>query len=437
MSSSSIPVGKVARAMKIAKAGTKMAQNTVAHFAKKSIGMEAKREDLDKNNARDLYRELGEMKGSVLKMAQMLSQDENLLPEAYQDQFKMAQYSAPPLSYPLVKKVFRQEFQKSPEEIFDHFEKDASHAASIGQVHVAMKDGQKLAVKVQYPGVADSISSDLKLVKPFASKVMGFNQREIEHYFSEVEMKMLEETQYSCEAAHGLRFSNMLSHRKELHFPKYFTAYSTDRILTMEYLEGQTLDVFAKHASQAERNRIGKILWDVFDEQIRVHRSVHADPHPGNFQVGTDGRLQLLDFGCVKDIPESFFAPFFELMNPIILENPSQLEANLMQLDLIHPEDNPLEKKFFTEVYQDLILLLGRPFFQDRFDFGDPDFFRQIMSLSDRLQKSKIYKGSKKGRGQRDGLYVNRTYFGLYNLLRLLKADIQTGEALDRGRVVL
>src|SRR5690554_808775 len=155
----SIPVSKVQRAAKFLSTGAKVGGNYIKHYAKKIADPSLDRQELHTNNANDIYRSLSELKGSALKVAQMMSMDKNLLPQAYQDKFSMAQYSAPPLSYPLVVKTFQKQFGKLPEQIFDTFTKSAVNAASIGQVHQAILEGKKLAVKVQYPGVADSLSS--------------------------------------------------------------------------------------------------------------------------------------------------------------------------------------------------------------------------------------------------------------------------------------
>ena len=161
---SKIPTSKVQRAAKFVKTGAKVGGNYVKHYAKKALNPSMGKEELHEDNARDIYNSLSELKGSALKVAQMMSMDKNLLPSAYQDKFSMAQYSAPPLSYPLVVKTFQQYFKQSPTQIFESFTKSAVNAASIGQVHQAQLDGQTLAVKVQYPGVASSVKSDLKLV---------------------------------------------------------------------------------------------------------------------------------------------------------------------------------------------------------------------------------------------------------------------------------
>ena len=171
----SIPVSKVQRAAKFISTGAKVGGNYVKHYAKKMVNPSLNREELHQNNASDIYNSLSELKGSALKVAQMMSMDKNLLPRAYQDKFSMAQYTAPPLSYPLVVKTFQKYFQKTPEQLFDTFSRSAINAASIGQVHRATKGDKTLAVKIQYPGVADSVSSDLRLVRPFALRLLNMN----------------------------------------------------------------------------------------------------------------------------------------------------------------------------------------------------------------------------------------------------------------------
>src|SRR6476661_6186580 len=149
-SQTSLPTSKVARAARFAKTGLSVGANYVKHYAKKAVGAESTTEELHAANAAELYGTLSEMKGSVLKVAQMLAMEKNLLPTAYADQFAQAQYQTPPLSGPLVVKTFREAFGKSPFEVFDEFDIEARQAASIGQVHAARLGGKELAVKVQY-----------------------------------------------------------------------------------------------------------------------------------------------------------------------------------------------------------------------------------------------------------------------------------------------
>ena len=170
-----IPSTKIGRAANVLKTGLKVGRNYVAYYGDKLIDNDKGREELDKRNAKDIYQGLTEMKGSALKVAQMLSMEKNIIPQAYAQEFTQAQYSVPPLSPPLVKKTFKKHLGKYPNELFDYFDLESIRAASMGQVHKATLNGDELAVKIQYPGVAESISSDLALVKPFAIKMFNLN----------------------------------------------------------------------------------------------------------------------------------------------------------------------------------------------------------------------------------------------------------------------
>lgn len=425
----SIPTSKVQRASKFVKTGAKVGGNYIKHYSKKLFDPSLSREELDSDNAEDIYASLSELKGSALKVAQMLSMDKNVLPSAYQDKFSLSQYSAPPLSYPLVVKTFQKYFGKSPESIFDTFSQKAVNAASIGQVHQASLKGKKLAVKIQYPGVAESISSDLKIVKPIAAQMFKISSAELNQYIGEVEEKLIEETDYSLELERSIDLTERSSHLEDILFPTYYPEYSSERILVMDWIDGKHIKEWLKtNPDQETRNIIGQALWDFYDHQIHVLKQVHADPHPGNFIITDDSRLGIIDFGCVKVIPEDFYEQYFKLMRHDILDQSYDLEALFMQLGFLTKQDSAKERVFFMNIFKEMIELLGRPFRSESFDFGDDRYFNQIYAVGDRVSKMKEIRNSKSARGNKHGLYVNRTYFGLYNLLNELKAEVRTGE---------
>src|SRR5690606_3502878 len=218
----SIPVSKVQSAAKFLKAGAKVGGNYIKHYTKRIGDPALDKNELHEENAKDIYQSLSELKGSALKVAQMMSMDKNILPQAYQDKFAMAQYSAPPLSYPLVVRTFQKSFGKTPEQMFDTFTQAAVNAASIGQVHQATLGDKKLAVKIQYPGVADAVSSYLKMVKPLAVRLLNMSEVEINHYMEEVEGRLLEETDYILEVQRSQFISQACSHIPDLAFPNYY-----------------------------------------------------------------------------------------------------------------------------------------------------------------------------------------------------------------------
>ncbi|MEX0884670.1 MAG: AarF/UbiB family protein, partial [Cyclobacteriaceae bacterium] len=296
----SIPVSKVQRAAKFFSTGARVGGNYMKHYAKKVVNPSLTKDDLHKNNATDIYDSLSELKGSALKVAQMMAMDKNMLPRAYQDKFIMAQYSAPPLSYPLVVKTFKEHFNASPEVLFDTFTPSAVNAASIGQVHQAKKDGKLYAVKIQYPGVASSVRSDLRLVKPFALRLLNMNEKELDHYMEEVEERLLEETDYELEVQRSREISQACSHISDLTFPQYYENLSGPRVITMDWMVGLHLREWLEtEPDQISRNRIGQAMWDFYHYQVHVLKQVHADPHPGNFIIQNDNQLAVIDFGCV------------------------------------------------------------------------------------------------------------------------------------------
>ncbi len=422
-----IPSTKVERASKFVKTGFKVGGNYIRHYAKKAFDSSLTREDLHEDNAADIYSALSELKGSALKVAQMMSMDRNLLPRAYTERFAMAQYSAPPLSGPLVVKTFTSYFGKTPQQMFDTFSMNAVNAASIGQVHVATKDGKKLAVKIQYPGVAQSVRSDLKMVKPFAVALMNLNEKDIDKYMDEVETKLLEETDYRLELRRSQEISAACAHIGGLRFSHYYPGYSSERVLTMDWVEGKHLDEFLKtNPSQEVRDKIGQALWDFYDFQVHTLRKVHADPHPGNFLMQPDGTMGVIDFGCVKDIPENYYVNYFTLINPDILSDPALTEQTFFGLEFLHDGDTREERQFYIELFREMIVLLGKPFHEEVFDFGNQAYFDRVFEYADRLSKMKELRESRVARGSKDALYINRTYYGLYALLNQLGARVRT-----------
>ena len=425
----SIPTGKVQRASRFLTTGVKVGGNYLKHYARKSMNGDTGKDQLHTDNARDIYETLSELKGSALKAAQMMSMDRNMLPRAYSDKFAMAQYSAPPLSYPLVVKTFRSAFGKSPSEVFDSFSHNAVNAASIGQVHKADLKGKKLAVKVQYPGVADSVSSDLKLVKPFALRLMNITESDFKLYMSEVEERLLEETDYRLELQRSVSISEAVLKEgiQGIYFPVYYPELSGSRIITMDWLEGMHLREFLEtNPDQQVRNRIGQTLWNFYDFQMHKLRMVHADPHPGNFLFRSDGSIGIIDFGCVKVVPDDFYENYFRLHTPGVMEN-EELMTELFYLnEFITERDSEDDKRLFIPLFRQIIGLMGKPFFAGEFDFGDDEFFKSIYSLSESLYNNKDIRNSRTARGSKHSLYINRTYFGLYMLLHELRSSIVT-----------
>ena len=421
-----IPTGKIERASKLVKTGAKIGGNYAKYFGKKLINPDKTKDELNEDNASDIYDGLKSLKGSALKVAQMLSMEKNILPNAYVEKFSLSQFSVPPLSAPLVRKTFKKYLGKYPEEVFDTFEKDSINAASIGQVHRATKDGKNLAVKIQYPGVAQSISSDLALVKPIAMRMFNLKGKDSDKYFKEVENKLIEETDYLLEVAQSMEITKACAHIDGMAFPTCYPNLSSERIITMDWMHGRHLSEFAKtDFSQETGNKLGQALWDFYMFQIHGLRRVHADPHPGNFLVNENEELIAIDFGCIKEVPDSFYIPYFELAKPENFSDDAIFTHKLYELEILVDTDKPEEVLFFKSLFHELLSLFTSPFNQEEFDFGDPTFWGKIADLSEHYASDKQIRKMNGNRGSKHFLYMNRTFFGLYNLLHDLKARIQ------------
>ena len=419
-----IPTKKIDRVAKLVTTGVKIGGNYLKYYGEKVVNPNLSKDKLHEDNATDIYDGLKELKGSALKVAQMLSMEKNLLPKSYVEKFSLSQFSVPPLSAPLVRKTFKTYFKQYPDEIFDEFSPDAINAASIGQVHKAKLNGKNLAVKIQYPGIRESIKTDIAMVKPIAVRMFNL-QGTSNDYFQEVEDKLTEETDYKLELQQSESVRLDCAIIDNLVFPKYYPDYSSDKIITMDWMKGIHLSEFCNlDNSQETKNLVGQTLWNFYMYQIHQLKKFHADPHPGNFLVSDKNELIAIDFGCMKEIPMSFYTPYFEISSPEILNNPERFNEKLYELEILKLNDKPKEIAFFTDLFHQLLTIFTKPVSQEEFDFSDEVFFGEIAQLSEKFANDKQLRKMDGNRGSKHFIYVNRTFFGLYNLMFDIKAKI-------------
>ena len=422
--SKNIPISKLNRTSKLVRTGAKVGVNYLKYYGDKIISSEEEaKARLDENNASDIYDSLKTMKGSALKMAQMMSLEKSIMPKAYVDKFSLSHFSVPPLSPPLVLRTFKKSFGKLPLQMFDSFNNQAINAASIGQVHQAEKDGKKLAVKIQYPGVASSIKSDLAIVKPVAMKMFKLSGEHAETYFNEVENKLVEETNYTLELAQSEEVTRLCRHLPNMKFPVYYPEYSSPDIITMDWMTGLHLSEFIqKNTNQEAADRIGQTLWDFYMYQIHVLQKVHADPHPGNFLISKDFEVIALDFGCMKAIPDEFYDPYFQLFDTQTIENEPLFLENMKAVEILREEDSEEEQRLIVDMFREIIDYFTIPFNVETFDFCDVSLFEKISNAGEQFFRKIKKMDLDTGRGSKHIIYMNRTFFGLFSLMFDLRA---------------
>jgi predicted unusual protein kinase regulating ubiquinone biosynthesis (AarF/ABC1/UbiB family) len=420
-----IPTSKVERASRVFRTSMKVGANYIKHNAQKAVGSQVDENSLNEKNAEELFKLMSQLKGSALKIAQMMSMDNGLLPKAFADKFALAQNSAMALSGPLVMNTFKKYIGKAPNEVFDKFNVNAVYAASIGQVHEAWKDGHKLAVKLQYPGVADSIHSDINLVKPLVLRFIGVKEKDVKQYFEEFEERLNEECDYEMELKNGTEIAAATQHIPNLIIPKYYKELSAKKILTMEWIEAKPLQHFLDNeTNQEKKNQIGQALLDFLHTSIHEHQRFHADPHPGNFLVTADNKLVVLDFGCVKTIPQDFYNFYFSLVRDDVFNDPQKLRQCLVGLDMLRDSDTKEIENLFFDTAVRAIQNMSLPMKSETFYFGDRDFYNQLQTHGEEIMSNKEFRKPSAMRGSRHAIYLHRAFFGLYSILFKLNATV-------------
>lgn len=331
---------------------------------------------------RILFGALGQLRGSALKVSQLLSMHPGLLPEGVRRELARAHHQALPLNRALVGRVFRQAFGQEPEALFDHFEPTAFAAASLGQVHRAQLSSHgTVAIKVQYPGIAATITSDMQLMRT-ALRALAHTDMPlpsttvVDSVMTEIESTLLREVDYLQEAEQLQWFAQHAA-LPGVVMAQPILSHTRAQVLTQQYLPGQHLQAWlATQPTQAQRDCAGQHLWDWFMHCIFVLGRVHADPHPGNFLFAPDGTVGVLDFGCTRSLSEGFRTQVTQawsaLLRPMTASQRDMLVLQAYQaLGLVRTDLS--QHAFATEVAPALADMQAwqiEPFTQTVFNFG-------------------------------------------------------------------
>jgi predicted unusual protein kinase regulating ubiquinone biosynthesis (AarF/ABC1/UbiB family) len=422
--SDDFPSSKYDRGKIFAKTGLKLGTNYAKRYVKNKVGKKESADEASKfhsDNARQVFNEFSKLRGTALKIAQQLSLDQGVLPDEFADVMSEAQYSVPPINKALARSIIKKELGEYPEKLFAEFNPAAFAAASIGQGHEArLESGEKVAIKIQYPNVRNTIDSDLSLAKTLLRRFVkkGAN---LEEYFDEIKKTLLEETDYEQEAEYLDYFYGRFE-QDYIITPKLYEKYSSKKVLTMSFIEGQHLQEFLKtDPTQEERNHYGQMLWNFFHDQVDQRDFIHADTHPGNFMITPEGDLGVIDFGCVKKFPVKFTRNYMSLLPHHLEKSVEEIKELYIKLDIVRENpDDPEKEEYFFKYCKKYGDIFAQPYQDDSFDFGSTNFNKKIKRFAKNAPLMN------EPRGDKNFLFSTRMHTGLYNLLVKLEAVVDT-----------
>lgn len=373
--------------------------------------------------AKIIIEALGELKGVSVKIAQQVMLALPFLPQNYLEHIGKSFNAVPPINRALIRKIIKQELNGYPEEIFETFDTTPFGSASLGQVHKAEYKGETVAVKVQYPGIANSIHTDMGMVK-FMLQRFAKGQN-IDHLIEEINQRLYEEVDYCFEANNVIFFKNTVVH-PNIVIPNIYPELSTSKVLVCSYIEGCSLMDFLKSKpAQTQRNHYAQILFDTFFSTLYQLKAIHADPNPGNFIFMQDGKLGLIDFGCIKYVDHQFLTQYNHLHLSLIHgEKEDEIVRQYANLKMIDQSDIETMRAFYREIIQPLDSLYIEVLKEDFYDFGEEHAFskRGFETILD-VQKKQTHSVHK---FNQEYLFLNRTLLGYYTLFEQMNAQIDT-----------
>jgi DNA-binding XRE family transcriptional regulator len=279
---------------------------------------------------------IGGLRGLTMKIGQSFDYMSFLLPEEDREIFSAALKDIEPMSAATVAEVFAEQFGATPRQLFASWNPKPIAMASIGQVHRAtLRDGRLVAVKVQYPRIAEALAKDLakfRVLDQLYSFLFRGQKPGIFH--EELRARVEEECNYCLEADHQKQFRALFSHRPDVGVPEVIAELSRQRVLTSLFAPGASFEEFVATASQAERDRAGKTLWEVFTESVFLHRSFNTDPHPGNLLFDAD-RVVFLDFGRVKRLTPQWVTQYKQVIRATMERDLDSLASTVIAMGSI------------------------------------------------------------------------------------------------------
>jgi aarF domain-containing kinase len=414
----SITSGRTRRALKMGGLASQVGSSYLWTSIRKPFLNAARHErellDTHIRNAQRIVESSTQLRGAFMKLVQMLSMREDLLPIEAIDLLKTTRDGVPPMDYPMIAQQIRRELGKRPEQLFSNFEPRAFAAASLGQVHRArLKSGEEVAVKVQYPGIDATVRQDLgnlKLLLRTLQAVAGDVMRQkidTRTVYRELEERLVEELDYRIEARNTMEFYRLYAGDPETVIPHVIGDLSSRRVLTMTYLDGYRLSDLMNPAADLElRKWVTRKYYELVWRQLLEFGVLHTDPHPGNYLVTHHPHICVLDFGSIRHYPEPIRRANLQFARALVERNDRALGQALVKLGYLDRGQNP--RPMIEAVH-----MLFEPVLEDRlYGPGEYDLVGKLTLVGEIAFKHKLYKSPA------HGVFTVRALVGLDGIMR-------------------
>ena len=390
-SSNTLTQGRAKRALQVGSLATSVSSSYAWNALKQSFQSADAKErellELHLKNALKIVEGSHELRGAFMKLIQILSMRSDLFPTEVLDILSVVQSSVPPMDYELIRAQVENELGKEPEQLFQRFDKKAFAAASLGQVHRAqLWSGTQVVVKVQYPGVGETVEQDLKNLKALlnaltliARDVMRQNFDATELY-QEMEERLREELDYVNEAKNIAIFQRLFAGDDEVIIPRVYPDFSSQHVLTLERIEGYKFqDVLAPGVDRELKDWVAVKYFEITWRQICSFGVLHTDPHPGNYLITYHPKIAILDFGSVRLFPDEIRAGYRRLAQAVLARDEKTMAGCFLELGYLDPGDDP-------EPLVRIMYLLFEPVLEDRpydpRDFHAVERAREVTNIS-------------------------------------------------------
>lgn len=410
---------------RLAKLGT-MTTGVASSYLGQRIGSlfqddEGKKESLARahnENAERIVQSLGQLKGAAMKVGQAVAQvaDGLDLPAEARGILGKLHDKAEPVPFATIKRQVEAELGGGIDTLFKSFEPEPVGTASLGQAHAAvLPDGTEVVVKVLHDGIDHSVDSDLSALKTMlvAGRVIKREREEVEAIFAEISERLHEELDYRSEAANLQEFRRYFADVEDVTIPFVHEGWSTSRVLTMERLPGRPLPVFVATARDAAKQRAGLAIGNAFMKMEYVHRALHADPHPGNYLFTPEGKVGILDFGCVRRYDVEWMSTYGHVGYHTMVGEREPAMRYSLALGAIKERDEAAE-----DLLWDLCVAIGKPFRGGEFEMGGPE--DDVQDVVTTLVKKIMIQGKLKA--PRELVFLHRGLGGTHQILKQLHA---------------